>query len=332
MLGQSPGWVPNPMEILVPHLQAAGYECLVTSRIVNRYARLMDIIHTLIRQRARIDVVCLQVYGGPSFVVEEVASWLGTRLGHRIVMMLHGGALPSFMRRYPRWSRQVLRRSHLLITPSAYLAHAVARMNLHAEIIPNIINLDEYPFQHRCAVRPRLLWMRTFHEHYNPGMAVRVLAGLIKSHPNATLTMAGQEKGLLEATQRTVERLGLSTSVRFAGFLGMNEKRREFPAHDVFLSTNHIDNMPISILEAAAFGLPIVATSVGGVPFLIKHEQDGLLVGDDDVAGMTESVERLLQNDSLVARLSANGRRLAERSDPQVVVPLWKHAFERVME
>src|ERR1700732_443865 len=104
MLGNSPGWVPNPMETLAPLLDERGYTCLLTSRLVNRYLRLLDIVLTLIRKRKSLDVVCLQMYSGPSFVVEDAASWVSKFFGIPLVMFLHGGGIPDFIKRFPRWS------------------------------------------------------------------------------------------------------------------------------------------------------------------------------------------------------------------------------------
>jgi hypothetical protein len=64
---------------------------------------------------------CLQVFGDPSFVVEDIASWLGRRFGQRIIMVLRGGAMPEFMA-HPQWTQRVLGRADALIAPSEFLA------------------------------------------------------------------------------------------------------------------------------------------------------------------------------------------------------------------
>jgi glycosyltransferase involved in cell wall biosynthesis len=172
--------------------------------------------------------------------------------------------------------------------------------------------------------------MRTFHEIYNPALAVAVLADLRRDHPDAALTMAGQEKGLLEETRRLAARLGVADAVRFAGFLDAEGKQREFPLHDLFLNTNRVDNMPVSVVEAAAFGLPVVATRVGGISHLLRHEETALLVPDGDAAAMAAAIRRLLAEPALAARLSEGGRRLAESCAWESVRRSWQAVFERV--
>ncbi len=331
MLGTNPGWVPNPMEILAPYLEKRGYECMFSSRIVNRYARFADILHTLYHKHHEYDLVCLQVYSGRSLVVEDAASFVACSLRKPLLMVLHGGAMPTYMKKFPRGTRRILARADILITPSNYLAEVVRDFGSRARVIPNIIALEEYPYKARCCVRPKLLWMRTFYDYYNPNMAVRVLRELLHDFSDAELTLAGQEKGMEHEVKNLVDRLALNGRVRFPGFLDMPMKREEFARHDIFLNTTFIDNMPVCLVEAGAFGLPIVTTNVGGVPYLVKHEESALFVEPNDVKAMADAVRRLVREPRLASRLSTNGRAMAEQSSPERVVPMWDEVFSEAL-
>lgn len=276
MLGRHPGRVAIMGEILADLFVRSGYPVVVASHQLNRAARLAEIVATLIVHRHSVDVQCLQAYSGPSFVIVDVASWLGQRLGQKIVMHVHGGAMPEFMARYPRWTCRVLRRADAIVAPSSFLARALTRYGFDVRVIPNVIDLSSYPYRHRRYLSPRLFWMRAFHPIYNPEMAVHVLARVRRQVPEATLVMAGQNKGMQGEIQGLVRRLGLDSAVRFPGFLDMAAKVREGSAADIFLNTNHVDNMPVSVIEACAMGLPVVATNVGGIPDLLTDSETGL--------------------------------------------------------
>ena len=331
MVGRHPGMVTTQGEILAHLLQAAGHPLVSVSSERNRYRRLLDIAGTLVRQRRDIGLQCVQVYGGSSFVVEDMASWLGRRFGHRIVMHLHGGAMPEFMARYPNWTRRVLRRADAIVTPSQFLARAVVPYGFHAQVIPNVLDLSQYPWRHREKIQPRLFWMRTFHPIWNPEMAVRVLARLRAQFPDATLVMAGEDKGMRPAVEQLARSLGVHSAVRFPGFLNMEGKTREGGAADIFINTNRVDNMPVAVLEACAMGLPVVSTDVGGIPDLLKDGETGLLVRNEDEAGMAAAIARLVLEPPLAGRLSANGRRLAEKSAWPSVRVQWEKLFAGVM-
>lgn len=334
MLGVNPGWVSTQGELLAELLAGAGYSTRLTSHKPARLARLVDTLRSLVAWRHDTDIVIHQVFSGPAFGVTAAASALSRVLGLRQIYALHGGALPEYAARHGGWVRRVLRRADAIVTPSTYLAEVFAvypELAGRIRTIPNILAIEQYPYVQRATARPRLLWMRTFHDVYHPQMAIEVLAELRRAYPAATLTMAGQEKGLHAEVQRLAAQRGLAGAVRFPGFLGPEDKAREFSDHDIYLNTNRVDNMPVSVLEACAFGLPVVATAVGGVPHLLRDGQTGLLVPDGDVAAMTSAVRRVLEEPGLAATLSANGRQLAESCAAGPVRARWEILFDEVM-
>jgi glycosyltransferase involved in cell wall biosynthesis len=330
MLGYTGAHVTSQGYVLSGLFRAAGYRTLTVSESRNRYTRLADIGATLIRRQRDIDIVLIEIYSGPAFVVADVASAIARRLKYKIILTLHGGNLPSFIERFPKWTRRVLARADALTAPTGYLAEAVAACGLSASIIPNVIDLNDYPYRRRDRVRPRLFWMRSFHALYNPALALKVVAGLRKHHPDVVLVMAGQDKGLEGEMQSLARDFGITDAVEFPGFLDTSGKVREGNTADIYLNTSRIDNMPVAILEAAAMGLPVVATRVGGLSHLLEDGENGLLVPDDDAPAMIGAIRRLLDEPKLAERLSTNGRALAERAAWPRVHAQWDGLFARI--
>ena len=331
MIGLNPGFVTTQGEILSARFNESGYKVISVSASKNRYWRLADITQTLLARKREMDLVVINVYGGPSFVAEDIASFLAKSYRKPMVFVLRGGAFPDFMARFPDWTRRVLRRAQTLVAPSQYLARAVAAHGFEAKVIPNIIDISQYPYRPRQTVLPRLLWMRAFHPAYNPFMAVRVLARLRQFRPEATLCMGGQDKGMQADVERLASELGVGRAITFPGFLNMEAKFREGNHADIFLNTNRIDNMPVGIVEACAMGLPVVSTSVGGIGDLLTNEETGLLVPDDDAEAMTHAILRLLNDAELAKSLSENGRGLAEKSSWLRVRPQWETTFQEAI-
>jgi L-malate glycosyltransferase len=331
MLGRNPGYVTTQGQIVSDLFARAGYEVVSTSSKINKVARLADIIGTIVKNRKQIDVVVIEVYSGLSMVMADVASSLTKLFKLNLISVLHGGNLPQFAARHPNWTRRVLDNADILIAPSPFLAEKMAAYDFKVRVVPNVINIEEYDFKLRRRIAPKLIWMRSFHPVYNPQMALRVLAVLRKTEPNATLTMAGVDKGIESEIKALAAEMNLQNAVRFPGFLNMEEKASEFANADIYLNTNRVDNTPVSVIEACAFGLPVVATDVGGLAHIITNGKNGILVPDDDAEAMAAAVKRLLDNPDLTEKLSRDGRALAENYAWKSVQTKWEQLFAEVV-
>jgi glycosyltransferase involved in cell wall biosynthesis len=331
MVGLNGGRVTTQGQILSEMFGSTGQSVIAVSSKLKRHQRLVDVIGTLVRNGRRIDIQIIEAYSGPSFLVADIASWLGRRFNHRVVLWMHGGALPDFIEKYPRWARRVFGRADAIIAPSRFLERALTKHGFQVQVIPNVIDLPAYTYRHRAKVTARLFWMRQFHPIWNPMMALRALARLRTSVPDATLVMAGQDKGQEIDVRQTAKELGVADAVRFSGFLDMQGKIREGDSADIFISTNRIDNAPVAVVEACAMGLPVISTRVGGIPDLLTDGETALLVPDNDDEAMCQAIELLVNRAGLSAQLSANGRQLAERFSWQQVRPQWEQAFDKLM-
>lgn len=332
MLGQNAGFVTTQGQITADLFASVGYQVICVSSKVNKIARLWEIASTLFKNRQNFDLVLLEVYSGLSFVIADVASLICKIFRVPLIMVLHGGNLPEFIEKYPHWTKRVLRRAHSLVAPSPYLARKIGAHGFDINVVSNVVKLESYSFRERSNLSPNLLWMRSFHPIYNPQMAIKVLAELQKFYPSASLTMAGVDKGLEPELKKMVSEMDLSAAICFPGFLDAEKKANAFQKADIFLNTNRTDNMPVSVIEACACGLPVVATNVGGLPDLISNRENGLLVKNEDVGEMTKAVKSLLENPKLAKKISRNGRVLAERSGWASVRVRWEKLFTEVLE
>ena len=332
MLGRNANHITTQGQVLADLFAADNYQVTCVSSKINRATRLWEIAATLVKDRRRFDVVILETFSGMSFVIADVVGSLCRLFRIPLVMVLHGGNLPNFVQKYPRWSKRVLSRADKLIAPSRFLAEKIGEKGYQIAVIPNVIDISQYTFRVRSKIAPKIVWMRSFHPIYNPQMAIETLAALRQTMPEATLTMAGVDKGLESEVKNLADERGLTSAVRFAGFLDAEKKIKEFSDADIYINTNRIDNMPVSVVEALAFGLPVVATAVGGVPYLIEHDENGLLVTDDNPAEMADAIDKLLNDSELTQKLSTNGRLLAEKSSWQAVRGCWEKLFVELTE
>lgn len=321
LLGSNQGWVLSQGQVLAERLSRNGYEVLTTSAQPARWRRLRQIVFSLVLWRNKYDVVIIMVFSGPAFWVSRIALRVATALGKSTILWLHGGNLPEYLKNRPRAALLMSRADHV-VAPSSYLMSEVPS-TASASIIPNILPSDNAGFTARSQLRPRILWMRTFHPIYRPHLALEVFMRVQKTRRDAVMTMAGQDRGHLTTSLSKAESLGLNERVRFFGFADESDKAHLFETHDIFLNTSVADNYPVTLLEAAAAGLPIVTTDVGGIGSLFTADQDALLVKEATPKALAGAIERLLSNAELAHRLSSAGRRKSELCTWANVGPQW---------
>lgn len=301
----------------------SGYRIRRASSIKNPALRTAHQIISLILWR-RVDLLVIAIFSSRSFWIAEFATRLGALTGKRMILFLHGGNLPVFGPENRAWVERVFHRADRVLAPSEFLAETFREWGIDVRVIPNVLAIESYEYSPRTEAGPNLLWMRTFHEHYDPKMAVRVFARVVEKYPDARMTMGGADHGLLEETRNEARRLGVDDQIQFPGYMLAPAKRRAFAENDIFLNTNVVDNMPVSLLEAAASGLVPVATAVGGIPALITNGLNGVLVAAGDDEAMAVEVCQLLADSGRYAALSAAARELAERSSWPQVKGLWE--------
>ncbi len=313
-------------------LKAEGWSVITTSPHPGRVARLLDFLLTVWRCRNRYRVAQVDVYSGPAFVWAELVCWALRRVYKPYILTLRGGDLPTFAKKSDHRIRSLFQSASAVTTPSMYLLEQMHQYRKDIIVLPNQLYLTRYPFSVREHPAPKLIWLRSFHDIYNPSLAIRVVSLLTKNFPGVRLSMIGPDKedGSLELTRDLALKLGVSDKVTFTGPVPKNSIAHRLNQGDVFLNTTHVDNTPVSVLEAMACGLCVVSTNVGGIPYLLENERDALLVSDDDDIAMAKAVQRLLTEGGLAKRLSENARRKAEQFAWSNILPKWEKLLMEV--
>ena len=321
----SAGKPPSMCYAFASRLTEAGVTVITASDKPGRLPRLADMTWTAWRNRGRYGVACVDVFSDAAFMWAEAVCWVLRRAGKPYVLTLRGGSLGRYAERHPRRVRRLLGSAAVVTAPSGYLAEQLRPYRSDILVLPNALELTAYPFRLRESPRPRLVWLRSFHEIYNPSMAPRVLASLRQRWPEATLCMVGPDKGdgSYQRMLKTAEELGVKDRLRLPGLVSKDEVPNLLSGADIFLNTTNVDNTPVSVMEALACGLCTVSTNVDGIPFLLEDGTDALLVPRDDASGMAAAVERLLTEPGLARRLSEAGRRKIEQMDWSSIIQLW---------
>ncbi len=321
-------------EDLALRLKASGWSVITTSCRPGRLGRLSDFLLTVWRCRSQYDVAHVDVYSGLAFVWAELVCWALRMVKKPYVLTLRGGNLPSFTQKTGERVPRLLQSSPIVTTPSAYLFEQMRSYHNELVLLPNPLDLEKYSFKHRAYPAPKLVWLRAFHDIYNPSLAVQVVAQLEQDFPDIRLVMMGPNKGdgSFEKAKSLALQLGVADRLTCMGPVTKDEIPQLLNEGDIFLNTPRVDNTPVSVLEAMACGLCIVSTNVGGIPYLLEDESDALLVPTDDAAAMAKAVSQFLTKNNLAEQLSTNARRKVEQFDWSMILPRWEQLLMDIAE
>jgi glycosyltransferase involved in cell wall biosynthesis len=259
-------------------------------------------IAILLARVGRYDVIHIFSASYLSFLIAPTPAILIARLfGKKIVLNYRSGEAEDHLRRWRRTALPIIRLVDAIVVPSGYLVDVFARFGLKAESIFNIVDVERFGFRSRQALRPVFLSNRNLEPLYNVGCILRAFAIIQRRFTEARLTIVG------DGSQRAgLEKLASELGLRNAEFIGRIAPDRMptvYDAADIYLNSSDIDNMPGSIIESFAAGLPVVTTDAGGIPYIVSDGETGLLVGRGDHRQMAAMAIRLLEDPALAAKI-----------------------------
>ena len=258
----------------------------------------------------RYDVIHIFSASYFSFLLAPTPAILAARLyGKRIVLNYRSGEAEDHLARWPS-AIATLRMAGVIAVPSAYLVDVFARFGLRARAVFNVVDRRRFRFRLRSPLRPVFLTNRGLEPMYNVECVLRAFATIQKRVPEARLIVANDG-----GSRRSLESLARQLDLKNAEFVGRVSQERSptlYDSADIFLNGSDIDNMPGSLLECFAAGLPVVTTDAGGIPYIVADGETGLLVHRGDHQAMAAAALRLLAEPSLAERLAQTAHRQCE--------------------
>jgi glycosyltransferase involved in cell wall biosynthesis len=210
-----------------------------------------------------------------------------------------------------RQQRGLFRAADATTATSRFLADVVARrFGVDAEVIPFGIDTDRFrPADGARRPGPvRIGFVKWgLGAKYGPDLLVEAL-GLLPAGADYEVTIAG-DGDLRPMLEARLGELSLTARVRFVGRMSNSEVASLLSGLDIFVMPSRREEWGVAAAEASASGLPVVATTVGGIPEIVVAGETGLLVPPEDAAALAKALERLIADPGLRSRLGTAGRR-----------------------
>ncbi len=147
-----------------------------------------------------------------------------------------------------------------------------------------------------------------------PYYTILAIKKVAEKHPDIKLYFAGDGE-LLNTCQNLIKYFKLEDNIKLLGiithdeYIALLKKVTGFIQHSITAANGDMEGTPVSVLEASAAGIPVIATFHAGIPDVINDGETGLLVHEHDVNGMATQIITLIENPNLAKRLGENGKK-----------------------
>ncbi len=285
------GGISVQVKSLRDHLVEDGLICDIISTKGSTVRRIKSFC-SILKNGRRYDVFHIHTCSGRGFLPALIGIFTGKLLHRRIVLTYHGGGAEDFFRKNEKWVRWVLKKTDSNIVLSGFIGEIFDRYGIPYTIIPNLLDLDDSQYFKREHILPHFISIRSLAPTYDILCTLKAFQIVQNEIKEATLTILG-DGPLRSELELWVETHGLN-NVTFMGQVRNEQIYQLFKGADIMVSSSRFDNMPVSILEAFNSGLLVIASNVGGIPFMIKDGENGFLFPSGDSVQMAMKMKQAI--------------------------------------
>jgi len=263
-------------------------------------------------QSSGADVAHIHTCSGVSFFLDGALLLLARLRGVVVILHIHGGRFDTFLdglvfplRALARWIAR--RAGRVIVLSQTWITALAPRLpGAHLVVVENGVAIPSEPWRSDAAAAT-IMFLGNLDTNKGVFDLVRAAAQL---ESGTELVLAGPEgeTGITQRLRTTAKEVGVDGRLVLPGAVQGESKERLFARAMMFVLPSYFEGLPVSLLEAMARGIPVIATSVGAVPTAVHNEQSGLLIAAGDIAALAAAMRRLQTDADLRQRLGAAGR------------------------
>lgn len=269
----------------------------------------------------RPNIAHIQTNSGFGFFEKCWIALLAKMLGCKTLMHVHGGNFREYYNQsspvIQRWIRNGAGLNHRVITASPQMYETWRHIGLPETKLVRIGNAVDLPeLVQRPQPRERLVILFLTRIVFAKGI-IELIDAVCNLHAQSDafeLRIVGAEELESARVREYLSGKNASGWVQYIGPVSEMQKRDEYLNADIFAFPTHVEDQPYAVMEAMSYGLACFASDVGGVPSLIQHDVNGLLIPPKNVNALVDALNRLARSPELRARLGASARKTIEEN------------------
>lgn len=318
----------DEIEIDLQPINPSFFPKLQEIKYVRTVLTSIKYVFDLFRKIPHYDIIHIFSASYFSFILAPIPALLIAKLfGKKTILNYRSGEAEDHLQK-SKVAVSLIKKFDAVVTPSGYLVDVFKKFDLEAQSIFNFVDTKKYVFRRRKQLKPIFLSNRNHEELYNVECILKAFSIIQKKYAEAELIVAG-DGGQREKLENLARELKLK-NIEFLGRVSPDEMPEICNRADIYLNSPNIDNMPGSIIEAFASGLPVVSTGAGGIPYIVSNGETGMLVNINDCKNLAAQALRVLENEELAENLIENARRECEKYSWENVRREWLALYRKL--
>lgn len=282
--------------------------------ILKRVSYFIDFLERYLRMLMTdpaIRIVHIHIAVRGSVVRKSLVTAIAKLFRKDVILHFHGAQFNVLYGNSPQWLRALIGWSfrtadRVLCLSEDCREHIRDTLGVDAQVMPNPTILQAPVSQQADPVN--FLFMGRLGKRKGVYDIIKAAASL----PKEGLKIHLYGDGELDEVRRLVSETGVQDRVLVHGWISGDEKQRIFQQSQVLLLPSYNEGLPISILEALAYGMPVISTPVGGIPDAVRDGMNGYLIAPGDTGALAERIARLAASQALRLEMGAAGFQLAK--------------------
>ena len=262
------------------------------------------------------DLVYIHVSERGSAYRQAITTLITLMFRKPVIMHSHSSEFHLFFSKLPqgikKWMSWVYGKCDLFIVLSeSWKKYYVENLGLKAErviVLPNPVKIPSHIPQRKSSQKVNFVFLGRIGQRKGAFDLIKAFAALPEEQKTrAELTMAGDGEG--EQARSLVESLNLKDYITILDWVNQEQRDALLAKANVFVLPSYNEGLPMALLEAMSWELPVITTPVGGIPEVVTHNQNGLLVNPGNIEQLSEAIHSLIDNETFRLSLGDAARK-----------------------
>lgn len=252
------------------------------------------------------------------------------------ILHLHGSEMKTFYNTLSPFGQALVKRSLesaemvVVLSDSWRLFVSQAAPKANIAVINNYVSLPKGTAAKISGSNFNVLFLGILGHRKGVYDLLASWVGVLQKLPQAKLLIGGN--GEIEKATQVAYELGISHAVNFLGWIDKDKKEALLEDADAFVLPSYNEGLPMSVLEAMAYQVPVVTTNVGGIPELISDDTNGLMIDPGDQEALTKALIKLGEDADYSLSIASAGRSRVEGAfSDKVVLPKLEAVYKEIL-